>query len=308
MADNVNHPPHYTRGGIETIDFIEAKELSWCLGNVVKYVSRAGHKGDKLEDLGKAAWYLRREIEWLGGDVNNDESQSIRQRDEQIAKLAAENLAALAQRDNARKEAEKWKTENMESQAEIRKVKIECDQIRQAAKLERRDLLASLEHSGTERVKAINERDEARNQIAELTQRLNDAYKAAATWTPIASRIQGERDSAIAERDEARQDLDAARKQIAELTWQCEAERKQADEWNASACKLQAELDEARKQFAELTRQRNIGVSRPPDGWYDAACQMADQRDEARRQVVELTKQLVAAGLLQPTETEQCHG
>ena len=64
-TDMVNHPPHYKAGGIETIDFIEAKELSYHLGNVVKYVSRADHKGNKLEDLKKAQWYLARAIEKL---------------------------------------------------------------------------------------------------------------------------------------------------------------------------------------------------------------------------------------------------
>lgn len=57
-ANNVDHPPHYTKGGIEVYDFIRAKGLSYELGNVVKYVSRAGLKGDKLEDLKKAQWYL----------------------------------------------------------------------------------------------------------------------------------------------------------------------------------------------------------------------------------------------------------
>lgn len=63
MADNVNHPEHYISGGIETIDFIEAKELNFNLGNVVKYVARCGRKLDDLEDLKKAQWYLNREIE-----------------------------------------------------------------------------------------------------------------------------------------------------------------------------------------------------------------------------------------------------
>ena len=62
-ADPVNHPPHYKSGGVETIDFIEAKDLNYRLGNVVKYVSRAGRKAtDPIEDLKKAAWYLQREI------------------------------------------------------------------------------------------------------------------------------------------------------------------------------------------------------------------------------------------------------
>jgi hypothetical protein len=63
--DNVNSPAHYKAGGIETIDFIEAKQLGYNLGNVIKYVSRADHKGKKLEDLKKAEWYLAREIKNL---------------------------------------------------------------------------------------------------------------------------------------------------------------------------------------------------------------------------------------------------
>jgi hypothetical protein len=61
--EEVNHPPHYTVGGVETIDFIEAKRLNFNLGNVVKYLSRAGEKdSDPLQDLQKARWYLNREI------------------------------------------------------------------------------------------------------------------------------------------------------------------------------------------------------------------------------------------------------
>jgi len=62
QPDPVNNPVHYTTGGIETIDFIEAKKLNYNLGNVVKYITRADHKGNKLEDLRKAQWYLSREI------------------------------------------------------------------------------------------------------------------------------------------------------------------------------------------------------------------------------------------------------
>ena len=60
--DLVNHPAHYKTGGIETIDFIEAKELNYNMGNAVKYISRAEHKGNKKQDLEKAIWYLNREI------------------------------------------------------------------------------------------------------------------------------------------------------------------------------------------------------------------------------------------------------
>lgn len=61
----VNHPKHY-RGetGLEAIDVIEAWDLNFNLGNVVKYVCRAGlkDKSDRHEDLEKAIWYLTREL------------------------------------------------------------------------------------------------------------------------------------------------------------------------------------------------------------------------------------------------------
>jgi len=63
MEDLVNHPSHYKVGGIETIDFIEAKGLNYHLGNAVKYISRADHKGTAIQDLKKAVWYILRDIE-----------------------------------------------------------------------------------------------------------------------------------------------------------------------------------------------------------------------------------------------------
>lgn len=57
--DVINHPSHYTRVKIEVIDFIEDQQLPYHLGNVIKYIARAGHKGDKLEDLKKSAVVLR---------------------------------------------------------------------------------------------------------------------------------------------------------------------------------------------------------------------------------------------------------
>lgn len=67
MNDPVNHPSHYTDGNIEVIDFIEDKQLGFHLGNVIKYVARAGKKDNtkNLEDLQKASWYLNRKIKQL---------------------------------------------------------------------------------------------------------------------------------------------------------------------------------------------------------------------------------------------------
>jgi hypothetical protein len=66
--DLVNEPPHYkTESGLEAIDVIEAFKLNYHLGNVTKYILRAGKKDDTLQDLKKARWYLEREIKMLGG-------------------------------------------------------------------------------------------------------------------------------------------------------------------------------------------------------------------------------------------------
>lgn len=72
MKDSVNHPAHYQAkndpsGIYEAIKVIEAWELGFCLGNTVKYISRAGKKdpAKTIEDLKKSAWYMNREIERL---------------------------------------------------------------------------------------------------------------------------------------------------------------------------------------------------------------------------------------------------
>lgn len=65
MSNNVEHPAHYNVGKIEAIDVIEDWNLSFHLGNAVKYIARAGHKdpGKTVEDLKKAIWYINRHIE-----------------------------------------------------------------------------------------------------------------------------------------------------------------------------------------------------------------------------------------------------
>lgn len=71
--DIINRPEHYTIGKIEPIDYIESLDLNFNLGNVIKYISRAGHKSipnmsiaeSKLIDLKKAQNYLNREVSRL---------------------------------------------------------------------------------------------------------------------------------------------------------------------------------------------------------------------------------------------------
>ena len=62
QKETVNHPSHYNQG-IEAIEIIESWDLNFSLGNAIKYILRAPHKSNALEDLKKAEWYIKREIE-----------------------------------------------------------------------------------------------------------------------------------------------------------------------------------------------------------------------------------------------------
>jgi len=66
MSDVVNHPKHYNAGQFEVIDVIEDWKLGFNLGNTVKYIARADHKGSSHDDLKKALWYLGRELSTRG--------------------------------------------------------------------------------------------------------------------------------------------------------------------------------------------------------------------------------------------------
>ena len=67
MRNTVNHPKHYTShpSGVECIKI--AEHMNFCLGCALKYLWRAGLKGDAVEDLKKARWYIDREIKRIGG-------------------------------------------------------------------------------------------------------------------------------------------------------------------------------------------------------------------------------------------------
>lgn len=74
--NQVSHPKHYNEGKIEVIEFIEDKKLNFHKGNAIKYISRAGikNKDKEIEDLEKAIWYLKREIECLKADKDGREA------------------------------------------------------------------------------------------------------------------------------------------------------------------------------------------------------------------------------------------
>ena len=69
-VDVVNHPPHYNKGKYETIDVIvdtlgKHEAISYCQGNILKYIMRMWNKGKPLQDAEKAEWYLKAMIKLL---------------------------------------------------------------------------------------------------------------------------------------------------------------------------------------------------------------------------------------------------
>ncbi|GEM_PF-5477138 len=68
-ADLINHPPHYTKGKIEVIDFILDQEMGCLDGNIIRYIARYRHKGSAVDDLKKARWYLEKLIAQIEGSV-----------------------------------------------------------------------------------------------------------------------------------------------------------------------------------------------------------------------------------------------
>lgn len=77
MTDLVNHPPHYTShpSGIEAIQV--TRHMNFNLGNAIKYIWRAGQKGDAIQDLEKAMFYIADEIRRLGGNPTRIEKATV---------------------------------------------------------------------------------------------------------------------------------------------------------------------------------------------------------------------------------------
>lgn len=93
MSDPLYKRPHYNSGGVEAIEVIEAFQLGFHLGNVVKYVLRAGRKGDALKDLHKAKYFLDREIarrqaDATGGEIREELDIDITSREDTARRMA----------------------------------------------------------------------------------------------------------------------------------------------------------------------------------------------------------------------------
>ena len=102
MADNVNHPTHYTShpSGVECIEITE--HYSFCVGNAIKYLWRAGLKKDgtladidkEIEDVKKAAWYVQRHLENLQKKKKQMAEEELDKKSNETARVQVEAEAA----------------------------------------------------------------------------------------------------------------------------------------------------------------------------------------------------------------------
>ena len=92
MAETTNEsgPKYYRRGSIQVWDFVRDQELNFHLGNVIKYVCRAGHKFDDIDDLEKAIHYLKNEVEFRTSQRVQEIVQCEELQDSQIEAYAKE--------------------------------------------------------------------------------------------------------------------------------------------------------------------------------------------------------------------------
>ena len=92
MAETTNDhgPKYYRRGSIQVWDFVRDQELNFHLGNVIKYVCRAGHKFDDIDDLEKAIHYLQNEVEFRTSQRVQEIIQCEKFQESQIEEYAKE--------------------------------------------------------------------------------------------------------------------------------------------------------------------------------------------------------------------------
>ena len=92
MAQTTNEtgPQYYRRGSVQVWDFVRQQELNFHLGNVIKYVCRAGHKFDDIDDLEKAIHYLKNEVEFRTSQRVQELIQCEELQDSQIEEYAKE--------------------------------------------------------------------------------------------------------------------------------------------------------------------------------------------------------------------------
>ena len=92
MAETTNQtgPQYYRLGSIQVWDFIRDKELNFHLGNAIKYICRADHKYDDIEDLSKAIHYLQNEVEFRTSQRVQELVQRERLQDAQVEEYAKE--------------------------------------------------------------------------------------------------------------------------------------------------------------------------------------------------------------------------
>lgn len=96
--ETVNHPSHYNSGKIEVIEAIEDWGFGegFNLGNAIKYIARANHKGNHIEDLKKAVWYVSREIARLD-KLNSKNTDALKEVESALATRICSNQTSVSE-------------------------------------------------------------------------------------------------------------------------------------------------------------------------------------------------------------------
>lgn len=74
IDDPVDHPHYYNKGSIEVIDFIIDQDMPYLTATAMKYLCRYRWKGEPIQDLNKAVWYLQRQIDELEKEAQKTQS------------------------------------------------------------------------------------------------------------------------------------------------------------------------------------------------------------------------------------------
>ena len=112
--EKINHPEHYKGNKYEAIDIIDDYQLGFNLGNAVKYILRAGKKGDAAEDLKKAKWYIEHEIcKLMNENERKKEKEQVDEADVFFAKMYAASKAQKKEAQSKRcHECKRYETKN----------------------------------------------------------------------------------------------------------------------------------------------------------------------------------------------------
>lgn len=173
---NIDSPAHYNTGNIEVIDAIEDWQLDFRLGNVVKYVARAQHKGNQVEDLRKAHWYLKRVLDDVDDNVLGMAEPEVAEATQvHINELQVEIASLKLRLDHSRKCNDELRNElNEERNESTRRIKEFDDAIYEFGQRVRRTLGCHVEPKPEKPKRAKTVAETFREVTEQLTGAFND--------------------------------------------------------------------------------------------------------------------------------------